>query len=196
VLLLLVACLLAGARPDEARSGQLGLAMAVVAEQGQKAEQGSHELVFKIINFALLVGALGYLLRKPLAAFFLQRSAAIQKSLDEGRKALEASQAQLREVAEKLARMGEEIKAFKESAGTEMQAERERLRRAANEEAEKILDAARVQIEAATRVGILELKTFAAQEALRLAEELIGDRLDASSRRRLVGRFAEELVKS
>jgi F-type H+-transporting ATPase subunit b len=196
VLLLLVAYLLVSGRSNEARSAQLGLAMAVAAEEGQKGEESRHELLFKIINFALLVGALGYLLRRPLAEFFLQRSTAIRKSLDEGRKALEASQDQIHEVEEKLGRMDGEIRAFKESAATEMQAERERLRRAASEEAEKILDAARVQIEVATRAGILELKTFAAQEALRLAEELIGDRLDASSRGRLVSRFVEELVKS
>ena len=44
----------------------------------------------------ILVGALAYLLKAPLAGFFAQRSAAIRTGLEEGRKALEASQAQLK----------------------------------------------------------------------------------------------------
>jgi F0F1-type ATP synthase membrane subunit b/b' len=75
-----------------------------------------------------------------------------------------------------------------------MQAERQRLRQTSAEEAEKILEAARAQIETATRAGRLELKQYAAQEALRLAEELIRERLDGPSRRRLVSRFVDELT--
>ena len=45
------------------------------AEHEEKSEGHEHELLFKVINFAILVGGLGYVLRKPLANFFVQRSA-------------------------------------------------------------------------------------------------------------------------
>ena len=57
------------------------------------------------------MGALAYILRKPLADFFAQRSASIRSGLEEGRKALEASQAQLKAVEEKLQHLEEEIAA-------------------------------------------------------------------------------------
>src|SRR5579862_2676217 len=62
----------------------------------------SREQLYEFINFVILVVALIYILRKPLAEFFRSRSSAIGKSLEEGRKALEASQAQLRVVEAKL----------------------------------------------------------------------------------------------
>ncbi len=167
------------------------LAWAQGAEPASKEENSEppRELLYKVINFAILVGGLGYLLRKPLAEFFTSRSASIQKSLDEGRKALEASQAQLQAVEEKLRGLEAEIAAFKVSATSEMEAERQRLQQAGAEEAARILESARAQTNVAVRGAKLELKKYAAQKSGTLAEELIRARLDDSSRQRLVTQF-------
>ncbi len=193
-LFLVVAWLLAPARRLSAKSS-LALLLVLAPEGAQEGGEGKYSEGYKIINFVLLIGIAGFLLRKPLAGLLVQRSALIRKSLEEGRRALEASQAQLREAEQKLSRLAEEIRAFEEEAAREMRAERERLRKTTGEEAEKILESAQAQVEAATRVGIFELRKFAAQEALKLGEQLIRERLDDSSRKRLVGRFVEELVK-
>jgi F-type H+-transporting ATPase subunit b len=159
----------------------------------EKSEESPHELLYRIINFVILAGGLGYVLRKPLAEFFTFRSASIQKSLDEGRKALETSRTQLRTVEEKLQHLGEEIAAFKASAESEMEAERQRLRQAAAEEAARILESARAQMEMALRGAKLELKNFAAQQSVELAADLIRARLDEPTRQRLVRQFATTL---
>jgi F-type H+-transporting ATPase subunit b len=155
----------------------------------EESSEPPHELLYKIINFAILVGGLGFVLRKPLAEFFSSRSASIQKSLDEGRKALEASQAQLKVVEEKLKGLEAEIAAFKSSAMREMEAERQRMQQAGAEEAARILESARNQTAVAVRAAKLELKRYAAQKSVTLAEELIRARLDDSGRKRLVTQF-------
>ncbi len=164
-------------------------------EKAAKPESSEprHELLFKTINFVILVGGLAYVLRKPVAEFFTSRSASIRKSLDEGRKALEASQAQLRVVEEKLKGLEAEIAAFKASALREMEAERQRLQQAGAEEAARILEAARAQTSTAVRGAKLELRNYAARKAVTLAEELIRTRLDDLTRRRLVTQFAATL---
>jgi len=195
---LLAACLLGLAgSPASARTIALhrSFASARAPEGEEEGKKEGRELVYKFINLSLLVGALVYLLRKPLAEFFAQRSASIRKGLEEGQKALEASQAQLKTVEEKLRHLEEEIAAFKASAGREMEAERQRLKQAAAEEAEKILQAARAQTEVAVRVAKLELKTYAAQHAVAMAEEIIRQRLDETGRKKLVTDFLAE-VKS
>jgi F-type H+-transporting ATPase subunit b len=146
-------------------------------------------MLYRVINFAILVGGLGYLLRKPLAGFFTSRSASIQKSLDEGRRALEASQSQLRVVEEKLRGLEAEIAAFKASATREMEAERQRMEQAGVEEAARILETARAQTNTAVRGAKLELKKYAAQKAVTLAEDIIRARLDDLTRQRLVTQF-------
>lgn len=191
---LLSACLAGLAGQASPASFRRARSVAAAPEGEKEAKSESRELVYKVINFLLLVGGLAYLLRKPVPAFFAERSASIRKSLDEGRKALESSQAQLRAVEAKLARLEEEIRAFRDAASREMDAERERLRRATAEEAERTLEASRGQVEASMRAGILELKRYTSGEALRLAEGLILRRLDDASRRRLVNRFVEQLT--
>ena len=165
------------------------------AESPAKEENSEppHELLYKIINFAILVGGLGYLLRKPLAEFFRSRSASIQKSLEEGRKALEASQSKLQIVEEKLRRLEEEIAAFKASAAREMEADRQRLQQSSAEEGARVLESARAQTDTAVRGAKLKLKHYAAQKAVALAEGMIRARLDDSARRHLVAQFAASL---
>ena len=155
----------------------------------EESSESPHELLYKIINFAILVGGLGYLLRKPAGEFFGSRTASIQKGLEEGRKALEASQAQLKIVEEKLKGLEAEIAAFKAAALSEMAAERERLKQAGVEEAARILEAARNQTAVAVRAAKLDLKKYAAQKTVDLAEEMIRGRLDDQGRQRLVKQF-------
>ena len=195
---LFAACLLGPAgSAASARAFTLyrSLAAAHAPEAEEEGKKERRELVYKFINLSLLVGALVYLLRKPLADFFAQRSASIRKGLEEGQKALEASQAQLKTVEEKLRHLEEEIAAFKASAGREMEAERERLMKAEAEEAEKILQAARAHIEVAVRAARLELKSYTAEQAVKLAEEIIRQRLDEPGRKRLVGDFLAEVER-
>ena len=159
----------------------------------EKKSEPPHEMLYKVINFVILVGGLGYVLRKPMAEFFSSRSSSIRKSLDEGKKALEASQAQLKAVEEKLRGLEAEIAGFKASAVREMEAERQRMQQTIAEEAARILESARAQTDTAVRGAKLELKNFAAQRAVARAEELIRTRLDDSGRKRLVTQFVASL---
>jgi F-type H+-transporting ATPase subunit b len=168
-------------------------AATVEGEAAEEGESHGNETLFRWINFALLAGGLFFLLRKPLGAFFSERSGSIQKGLEEGRKALEASQAQLRAVEEKLQHLDEEIAEFKLAAAREMGEERERMRQATAQEAEKMLQAARAQMDTATKAAQLELRLYAARLAVELAEEMIRQRLDDAGRRRLVSQFLAKL---
>jgi F-type H+-transporting ATPase subunit b len=166
------------------------VAQAPGAAAKEENSEPPHALLYKTINFVILVGALGYLLRKPLSDYFRSRSAKIKQGLEEGRKALEASQARLREIEARLARLESEIAAFKDAALREMDAERQRMHQASAEEAARILESARAQTETAIRSARLELKRYAAGQAVGLAEQMIGSRLDDAGQRRLVTRFS------
>ena len=153
----------------------------------------TRELIFKTINFIILVGGLGYFLRKPVSDFFSQRSLDIRKSLEEGRKALEESQARLTLVENKLMHLEEEIAAFKAIAAQDVDAERQRRRQAVAVEVQKMLETARARMETIALTAKMNLTTFAADEALRHAEELIRGRLDETTRRQLVSQFVTKL---
>ncbi len=169
-------------------------AAALPPEEPAEGSSGTKELIYKTVNFVILVGALAYFLRKPAADYFASRSAAIRKGIEEGRKALEASEAELRAIEEKVARLGQEIRAFEEEAEREIAAEAERFRRETEAEASKMLEFARARLDAAGRAARQELRAFAAMEALRLAEESVRTRLDAPQRERLFARYLAGLA--
>jgi F-type H+-transporting ATPase subunit b len=169
-----------------------GLAALLMAPPEEPADEGkaeTKELIYKTINFLLLVGGLIYLLRKPMGAFFAARSAEIREGVEEGRKALAESGARMSAIEEKLRHLEEEIAAFKASATREMQAEHERMRLATVAETEKMLESARSRMDITTRATKLELRLFVANEALKQAEQMIRGRLDDATRSRLVQQF-------
>ena len=172
---------------------QLAWSQSTQAPGKEEKSEPPHELLYKTINFLILVGGLGYVLRKPMAEFLSSRSASIAKSLDEGRRALAASQERLGEVEAKLGRLATEIADFKEVARREMEAERLRIQQASTEEGARILESARAQISTAVRAARLELKGHAATKAVTLAEDLIRTRLDDPGQKRLVTQFASTL---
>ena len=166
-----------------------------VSEEEEHEGESNLDLLYKIINFAILVGGLSYILKKPLAQFFAERTATIRKELEEGRKALETSNSRLKSVEEKMDGLEQHIATLKETAEKEEAAERVRLKEAARREAERIEEAARNEIESATRVAKVELKSFAAQQAIRLAEEILRNRMDKDKKQLalLVDGFVQEI---
>lgn len=186
--LLFTACLLGFARSFPARATDWRYATASGSAAGEEGRP-KHAAILKWINFVILAGGLGYVLRKPLREFFTQRSASIRKSLEEGRKALEASQAQLQAVEEKLQHFEEEMADFRAGALREMEQERERLRQATARETAKLLESIRAQMETASKQANVDLKRYAAQQALEMAEKMISQRLDEASQQRLASQF-------
>jgi F0F1-type ATP synthase membrane subunit b/b' len=169
--------------------------LAAVPPAEQTEEGGAnHELLFETINFVLLAGLLVYLYRKRGKAFFNERSDTIRRSLEEGRQALEWSQARLAEAEQKLAGLQNEVRALKKRAEAEILGEQERMRMAAEEEARRIEEFARARILAATNSAKLELKDYVVEQALEQARGKIQQRMDEDSREKLVGFFLADLT--
>ncbi len=167
-------------------------------EESSATHDGSGEShgpspIYRWINFAILVGGLTYILRKPLAQFFAERTDSIQKSLDEGRKALAAAEEKLSAVERRLQHFEEEVADFRAGALKEMEDEHARMRQATAHEAEKLMESVRVQMDVATKQARLALRLFAAGQAVAMAEKLVAGRMDDARQRRLVSQFVEKL---
>jgi len=156
---------------------------------------GSHEPspIYRWINFAILVAGLTYVLRKPLAQFFSERTKSIRKSLEDGRNALAAAEVKLHAVEQKLQGFEQEMAAFRAAALKEMEDEHARMRRATEQEAERMMESVRVQMDVAGRQARLELRLHAAEQAVALAEKVVAGRMDDARQKRLVSQFVEKL---
>jgi len=170
-----------------------GASQHTTQEAEHHPESGLRDGIFKWINFLALFGLLGYLLRKPMAGFLAGRTQAIQKALEEGRRARQEAAGCLQEISQRLARIEWEIAELKKAAAGEADAERKRLLAAARAENERILALAEQEIRALAKSARAELKSYVAALAVELAEQRIRTRLTPERQAALLREYAVNL---
>jgi ATP synthase F0 subunit b len=149
--------------------------------------------LWKFLNLILFVGALVYILRRPVSDALRARREGIRRDLMRAQEERDAANAKLREVEERLARLDAEAAILREQSRREAEEERERIRRSTEEDAGKLREQARREIESAGKAARQELRRYAAEQSVRLAEEMIRRDISAEDDQRLVNRQVEEL---
>lgn len=135
-----------------------------------------------VINFVIMFGALWFLLRKVVPAAFKARTASIQEKLAEARKMSEEARQRLSEVEGRLSRLDSEIAQMKADAEAISRAEEQRILAAGEEERRRIVTSAEQEIEMAANLARRNLKAYAAELSVNLAEKKIrvGPDVDAA----------------
>ena len=146
-----------------------------------------------ITNFAVLAGAIVFFVRKSLPLAMRTRTQDIQKGIEDARKASAEATARLSEIEARLGRLDGEVAALKATAETDFSAEEARIKQQAEEDARHVVESAQQEIAAATRTAQRELKTFAAELAVNLAEKKI--KVDQPTDEALVRGFVSQLGK-
>jgi F-type H+-transporting ATPase subunit b len=144
-----------------------------------------------ITNFVVVAGILVWAGRKYLPGMFRDRTASIQKAMQEAQKASEEARRRLADIESRLSKLDSEVAAMRDSAEKEALAEEARIRSATQEEAKKIVAAAEQEIAAAGKAARRALTAHAADLAVGLAQKQI--RVDAATDQALVRNFAEQL---
>ena len=146
-----------------------------------------------ILNFAIIVAVFVALGRKRLPAMFQNRTASIQRAMEEARKASADANRRLSEIEVRLSKLDVEIGTMQAQAEKEMEAEEGRITAAAEEETRKIVELAEQEIGAAVKQARRDLKAYAANLAVTMAEKRI--KVDPATDEALVQRFAAGLAK-
>lgn len=144
-----------------------------------------------ILNFAIVVGLIVWASKKNLPAMFRNRTASIQKSLEEARKASEDANRRLSEIESRLGHLDDEVHQMRVASEKEGAAEEERIKASAAEEARRISESASQEIAAAAKAARRELTAYAADLAVSLASKQI--HVDTSTDQALVRRFAQQI---
>lgn len=147
--------------------------------------------VSTVLNFVIVAVVLVVFLKSPMATFFRERTVGIQKSLEEARRASEEAGRRLSEIEARLARLDAETSAMRATADHEAGREEDAARVAAEEAKAKIVQTAEQEIAAAARLARGELKSYAAELAVSLAEKKI--QVNAATDRALVREFVDHL---
>jgi F-type H+-transporting ATPase subunit b len=144
-----------------------------------------------VLNFAIVAGAVVYFSKKNLPGMFRNRTASIQKAMQEARRASEDANRRLAEIETRLSRLDSEIAGMRATAEKEAVAEEARIKAAAEEDGRKIVESAEQEIAAAAKLARRELTNYAANLAVSLATRQI--KVDPATDQALVQGFARDL---
>ncbi|HEX5432065.1 MAG TPA: ATP synthase F0 subunit B [Bryobacteraceae bacterium] len=168
------------------------LAQEQAAKSGQVAESSDG---WKWANFAILVIGLGYLCAKYLPPFFRSRTESIQRGIVEAQQMKHDAERRAAEMDARMNALGSEIEKFRTQAHAEMEREGERIREETAVQIGKLERQAEVEIESAGKSARRELRSYASDLALDLAEQRIRARLDASTEAALIDNFLDDLER-
>jgi F-type H+-transporting ATPase subunit b len=144
-----------------------------------------------VSNFVVIACVLFWAGRKFLPGIFRDRTAAIQKAMQEAQKASEEARRKLADIKSRLMKLDAEIGAIRDEAEKEGSAEAERIKRATEEGARKIVASAEQEIAAAAKAARRQLTAYAADLAVGLAQKQI--HVDAATDQALVRGFAGQM---
>ncbi|MEO7144609.1 MAG: hypothetical protein ABI165_14015 [Bryobacteraceae bacterium] len=168
-------------------------ALALCAQESSR--ESPHEIYWKWANFALLVGALGYLIAKYAPAFFAVRTEQIRRGIDEAAKLKQEAEARAAAMEQRMANLGAEIEAVRREGHAAIQAESERVQAATAGHLAKIRKQAEQEVVSLTSQARQELKAFAAELAVNLAAERIRARMTEPAQDTLADNFVQDLQK-
>jgi F-type H+-transporting ATPase subunit b len=148
---------------------------------------------WKFFNLLIFVVALVYFLRRPINESLAARREAIRRELMRAQEERASAVAKLKEVEARLARLDSEVEAIRAQTQKEAAEERERMARLTEEELRKLREQAQREIEGAGKAARQELRRYAAEQSVVLAEELIRGEMRAEDDARLMGDYVESL---
>jgi F-type H+-transporting ATPase subunit b len=144
-----------------------------------------------VLNFVVIGALIVWAGFKYLPGMFRDRSAAIQKAMQEAQMASEEARRRLADIESRLMKLDGEIGMMRDAAEKEGAAEEVRIQAAADEDARKIVLSAEQEVAAAVKAARRQLTAYAADLAVGLARKQI--HVDAATDQSLVRNFAGQL---
>jgi len=149
--------------------------------------------IWRWFNLLLFIGVMVFILRRPVSEFLRTRREGIRKELMRAQEERDAALAKLEEVEARIVNLNSEVEAIRQRAGREAEEERARIARATDEEMRKLREQAQRDIEGTAKAARLDLRRYAAEQSVVLAEEMIRARIRPEDDARLVSEYVKDL---
>lgn len=162
-------------------------------QEGAEHDGGVIPVVARLVNFAILIGTLVYLLRSPLATYLNDRGTQIRSDLVNAAEMKQTAAAQLEEIDRRMKALPGELEVLRAQGAQEIAAEEARIRAAAAAERDRLLEQARRDIDQHVKVAERELVNHAADLAVGVAAERIRKTITDDDQKRLADRYVQQL---
>lgn len=174
------------------------LAFGAFAEAGHEAKtEGEHgkssETLWKIANFAILAGGIGYLIGKNAPAFFRSRTEEIQKGIREAAALRDEAEAKSADIEQRMKNLAAEIDQIRKTAADEFTREGERIHAENARQIARVQEQAQQEISSVAKSARQELKAFSADLSIQLAAERIRSQMNPETQRATLDDFVRDL---
>lgn len=152
-------------------------------------------LITQILNFIILLVVLRLLLYKPILGMLNSRKQKIQESLEYADNVKKQAAEQQKEFERKLEETRRETQAASQAAAQVGEKEREAILAQAREDARKLIEQAKGQIDYERKQMMADLHDEVVRLSLMAAQKVIGQSLDDQAHRQLVSDFIAQADK-
>jgi F-type H+-transporting ATPase subunit b len=147
-----------------------------------------------LLIFVLVLVVLGKFAWGPILSTLQSRENFIRQALESAKHDREAAEARLKEYEQKLAASRGEATAIVEEGRRDAEVVKRRIEAAAKEEADKMIERAKREIQIATDTATKELYTLSAKLATQLAAQVIGRELSPQDHQRLISQAIDGIA--
>ena len=175
--------------------GVFSISAALGASGGEGGSKSwSSTDTFRVMNFAVLVIVLVYLLRKPLSQALSSRIKVIKDQLEDLEARKDEAEKKLAEYNEKLARLEKEAEKIVAEDINQGNEARERILKEAESSAEKLKAQARRNIEHEFKQAKQKLQEEVLETSLQKAEEILKNKISDDDQERIVDEYLKKVV--
>ena len=146
-------------------------------------------LIGQLVNFGILIVGLSFLAYKPVLGMLNGRKQKIRESLEYADKVKQDAAAQQKEFEKKLEETRREMQAAAASAAQVGEKEREVILAQARDEARKMVEQARGQIEYERKQMLSDLHEEVVRLSMLATQKVVSTSIDENAQRKLVNEF-------
>ncbi len=181
----------------------MAVGVALASSGGDGGHGGGHDAgsapwlatdTYKVMNFAVLIGGLFYLARKPVAEFFSSRIQGIKEELQELETKKADAERQLAKIADKIANVDKESEEIVANYVKQGEEAKKRILEEAEAQAEKLEETAKRNIEQEFKAAKALLQKEITEKALAQAEELVKSSITPEDQDKLVDDYLDKVV--
>jgi F-type H+-transporting ATPase subunit b len=171
------------------------ISTAMASSHGEEGAKGWVSTdTFRVLNFAVLVIGLVYILRKPLSQALGSRIKGIKEQLEDLEIRKAEAERKLAEYKNKLAQLEKEAEKIIDDYIKQGNEAKDRILKEAESSAEKLKAQARRNIEHEFEQAKLKLQAEIFETSLQKAEEIIKEKISADDQDRIVDEYLKKVV--
>ncbi len=165
-------------------------------EGGEAHHTNWGDLLIRTINFAILVGILYKLLKKPITNFFITRRQNIENLLKELEQKREEAERKCAEYKAKLAILDKEAESILQEYIAQAEKEKAKILEAAERQANYIRQQAKLAIQQEIKAAKDDLREEVAELTIKAAEDILRKKIGMEDQNRLVEEFIVKVVEA